>query len=123
MNERRTPPGWPPGVPPPGSPGWQDAAVAWLLDQCPADYRAYGAWRRHPVALAWIAARHVEGQVVVMRDAYRQVRVELGEHVEPRALPEILGALEREGLRLRANAHAAALVRDALQGVPYTPRL
>ena len=46
------PPGWPPLVPPPESPGWQVSAASWLLDFCPADYRAYAGWRRNPVALA-----------------------------------------------------------------------
>ena len=41
------PPGWPDRVPPAGVPGWEQAAVSWLLDQCPADYRAYAAWRLH----------------------------------------------------------------------------
>ena len=97
--------------------------MGWLLDRCPADYRAQGVWRRHPVALAWIAARHVEGQVQVMREAYRQARVDLADHVEPRVVPEVLGALEAEGLRLRADALAAALLRDAFQGATFTPRL
>lgn len=97
--------------------------MAWLLDRCPADYRAQETWRKHPVALAWIAARHVEGQVEVMRDAYRRVRVDLADHVEPSALPGILGALEAEGLRLRADARAAALLRDAMEGATFRPRL
>jgi aryl-alcohol dehydrogenase-like predicted oxidoreductase len=55
--------------------------VLWLLDQCPPDYRAYAGWRRHPIALAWLAGRHIDGQVVAMRDAWREARVAIGPHV------------------------------------------
>lgn len=123
MTDPHVPAGWPATVPAPQTPGWQDAGVAWLLDLCPADYRGYDAWRRHPVALAWVAVRHVESSVAAMREAYRTARVELRDHVPPEALPEVLGVLEREGLRLRADARAAALVLAALRGEQFVPRL
>lgn len=123
MNEVHVPPGWPRQVPPPDTPGWREAAVPWLLDQCPADYRAYDVWRRHPEALAWIAARHVAGEVEAMRSAYRVARIDLAEWVPPEALPEVIDALESEGLRLRAVAHAASLVWEAMTGKRYVPRL
>ena len=97
--------------------------MPWLLDQCPVDYRAYEVWRRHPEALAWIAARHVAGEVEAMRSAYRVARVELVEQVPPGALPQVIDALEREGLRLRAVAHAADLVWQAMSGTRFVPRL
>jgi len=117
------PPGWPRQVPPAGAPGWQESATAWLLDQCPADYRGHAAWRKYPVALAWVATRHVDAQLEAMRSAYREVRVDLADLVTPEALPEVLAALEAEGVRLRACARAAALLYDALQGKDYVPRL
>ena len=120
---RRTPPGWPDRVPPPDSPDWQVPATSWLLDHCPADYRGYEGWRKHPVALAWITTRHIEAQLEAMRSAYRDVRVDLGELVPAEALPEILADLEAEGLRLRASALGASLLYDALQGRRYIPRL
>lgn len=58
-----------------------------------------------------------------MREAYRQARVELGRHLPPAALPEILGVLEREGLRLRAAARSAALIHAAFTGEHFVPRL
>ena len=97
--------------------------MPWLLDQCPADYRAYDVWRRHPEALAWIAARHVAGEVEAMRSAYRVARIDLAERVPPETLPEVIDALESEGLRLRAVAHAASLVWEAMTGKRYVPRL
>ncbi|WP_284303570.1 hypothetical protein [Mobilicoccus caccae] len=123
MNDSRTPPGWPVGVPPAGTPGWEQAATEWLLDQCPADHRGQPVWRRQPVALAWIARHHVDAQVEAMRTCYRTARVGLGDHLEPEVIPEVLAALEAEGLRLRAVARATELVSDALRGKTYVPRL
>ncbi len=117
------PPGWPPGVPPPEHPGWADRAVTWLLDQCPSDYRGYAAWRRHPIALAWLAERHLDGQVATLREAYRQVRVQLGPHLSPEALDAVMGEMQAEGLRLRAAHRGAQLVHEALTGVRFVPRL
>ncbi|HYQ33387.1 MAG TPA: hypothetical protein VEQ83_09245, partial [Lapillicoccus sp.] len=88
------PPGWPPGIPPAHTPGWEPPAVAWLLDNCPPDYRLYAGWRKNPVALAWLADRHIDGQIAAMRQAYREARVELGPHVTTEALTEIMGNLE-----------------------------
>ena len=119
----RTPPGWPQSVPPADSPGWQVPAVSWLLDHCPPDYRGYAAWRKNPVALAWVAVRHIDAQLEAMRQAYREVRVDLADLVSTEALSEIQSDLEAEGLRLRASARSAVLLYDALQGKQYVPRL
>ncbi len=118
-----TPPGWPVDVPPPGVEGWAERAVDWLLDHCPPDYRGYDAFRRHPVALAWITGRHIDGQVTAMREAYRQVRVELGAAVTSEALSDIMGSLEAEGARLVAARRSTGLVEGALRGKPYVPRM
>jgi len=118
-----TPPGWPEQVPPAYSPGWEDKAVAWLLDHCPPDYRGYAGWRKNLVALAWLAGRHIEGQVGAMRQAYRDARVEIGPHVSTEALAEIMAALEAEGLRLVAARRSAVLILEALQGKRFVPRL
>jgi hypothetical protein len=109
------PPGWPDRVPPAGVPGWEEAAVSWLLDQCPADYRAYQAWRRHPAALAWVATRHLEAQLEAMRGAWRDVRPELGPVLPAGTLGDVLESLAREGLRLRAAHRAAGLLLEALR--------
>jgi hypothetical protein len=105
------PPGWPPGVPPAHTPGWEPPAIAWLLDSCPPDYRLYAGWRKNPVALAWLADRHIDGQITAMRQAYREARA------------EIMGNLEAEGLRLVAAKRSAALLLEALQGKHFIPRL
>ena len=110
-------------MPPPDSPGWQLPAVGWLLDHCPPDYRGYAGWRKNPVALAWVAARHIDAQLEAMRQAYREVRVDLGDLVSTEALSEIQSDLEAEGLRLRAASRGAQLLYEALQGRRYVPRL
>ena len=56
------PPGWPSQVRPPGAPGWEATAIAYLLDCCPADFRAYRLLRNHPVVLAQFASVFVNGQ-------------------------------------------------------------
>lgn len=95
----------------------------WLLDFCPADYRRYGSWQRHPLVLAWLTQRHIDAQLAAMRQAYREIRVEMADELDPEALTEVLAALESEGLRLRAAARGAALVLEALQGRRFIPRL
>ena len=55
------PPGWPTGVHPPSSEGFERTAVAWLLDVVPPDYRLHGVLQRHPVALATLARRLQSG--------------------------------------------------------------
>jgi hypothetical protein len=116
-------PGWPPHIPPPDSAGWQVPAVSWLLDHCPADYRGYAGWRRQPVALAWVATRHLDAQLAAMRQAYREARVELRDQVSAEGLAQILSDLEAEGVRLLATRRSAGLVYDALKGGRYVPRL
>ncbi len=117
------PPGWPAEVPPPGAEGWQAPAVSWLLDHCPPDYRAYAGWRRHPVALAWVACRHVEAQLAAMRQAYRDVRVELGDQLGPEGLAQVLADLEAEGVRLLVARRSADLLLEAFSGTRFVPRL
>ena len=117
------PPGWPPGVPPPGERGWDHRASAWLLDHCPPDYRLHPAWRRHPVALAWLTVRHLDAQLDAMRSAYREVRVDLVDDIGPEGVAQVLGDLEVEGVRLLSARRAAGLLLDALRGLEFVPRL
>lgn len=116
------PPGWPRAVPPAGSPGWEDRAVTWLLDQAPADFRTYPLLRRQPFVLSWLVVRMLDGQVDAARAAYRVVRQDL-RPLGPPAVDEVLVLLEEEGARLLARRRAAALVRDALGGRQFLPRL
>ncbi len=67
--------------------------------------------------------RHLDGQIDVMREAYRRARVDLGDELPPEAMPAVLEAIEREGLRMRAAARAARLVHEAMLGKRWVPRL
>ena len=117
------PPGWPRGVRPPGVPGWEESAVPWLLDQCPADYRAHEVLRRHPEVLARFAAHHVEAALEGARGAYAGARRELRDRVAPEVLDAALRALEAEGARLARASREVALVEEALHGNRWRPRL
>ena len=118
-----TPPGWPAEVPPPGVPDWEQAAAQWLLDLCPADFRGYPVLRRHPLALAWLAGRHVEASRQAMATALSRGRAELSESLPPGVVVDVLQTVEREQARLLAAARAVGLIEQALRGHRYVPRM
>ncbi len=117
------PPGWPTGVHPPGSEGFEATAVAWLLDVVPPDYRLHGVLRRHPVALAAMARHHTAACVEGARQGYRTARTELAEALPPHAVDAVLAAYRAEGRRLAAIAQAVVLVERAIRGENFVPRL
>src|SRR5438034_8082796 len=117
------PPGWPTGVHPPRSEGFERTAVAWLLDVVPPDYRLHGVLQRHPVALATLARRHLAACVEGARQGYRTARTELGDVLPVSGLDAVLAAYRSEGRRLVNIARAADLVERALRGKEFTPRL
>ena len=88
-------------------------AVGWLLDHCPSDYRMYAVWRRHPLALAWVTTHHLDGQLGAMRTAYRGLRVDLADHVEPEGIAASLAALEAEAGRLRLAPELSQVVNNS----------
>jgi hypothetical protein len=116
------PPGWPAGVHPPGSEGFEATAVAWLLDVVPPDYRLYGVLRRHPVALAVMARHHLAAAVQGAREGYRTARTELAE-LPPQAVDAVLAAYRREGRRLVAASRSVDVVEQALRGESFQPGL
>jgi len=117
------PPGWPTGVHPPGSEGFERTAVAWLLDVVPPDYRLHGVLQRHPVALATLARRHLAACVEGARQGYRTARTELGDVLPVSGVDAVLAAYRSEGQRLVTAAGAADLVERALRGKEFTPPL
>jgi hypothetical protein len=119
----QVPPGWPDGVHPPGSPGFERTAVRWLLDVVPPDYRQHGVLVRHPVALATLARHHVTACVEGARDGYRSARAELGKDLPPGSLAAVLTAYQAEGRRLVATAQAVELVGRALRGETFVSQL
>ncbi len=123
MTDLVTPPGWPEAVRPPGAPDWQRTAVAWLLDLCPPDYRAYDVLRRHPVVLGRFAAWHVAGAREAARRGIGAVRVDLADAVDHQTVAAAVAALEREAARLERTARAVTLVESALRGQTFTAKL
>ena len=92
------PPGWPDQVRAPGVPEWEVTAAAFLLDCCPADFRAYRVLRNHPIVLAQFASHFVEGQVRAAQDGLADVRTGLGRYVDPPVLEAATEAwLEQSG--------------------------
>src|SRR5215510_3732327 len=116
------PPGWPTGVHPPGSEEFERTAVTWLLDVVPPDYQLHGVLRRHPVALATLARRHLTACVEGARQGYRTARTELGDVLPVSGVDAVLTAYRSEGHRLVTAARAADLVERALRGRELTPR-
>ncbi|MDP9395094.1 MAG: hypothetical protein M3Q27_13000 [Actinomycetota bacterium] len=117
------PPGWPEPVRPPGAPDWERTAIAWLLDLCPPDYRAYDVLRSHPVVLARFAAHHVAAGVEAARRGLATTRAELRDVASPETVAAAVSAWEREGARLYAATRAVALVEEALRGRRFRARL
>jgi hypothetical protein len=117
------PTGWPAGVHPPGTEGFEQTAVSWLLDVVPADYRLHGVLTRHPVALAAMARHHLAACVEGARQGYRSARAELGNDLPPSGLAAILSVYQTEGRRLVATAKAVELVGRALRGETFVPQL
>jgi len=119
----RVPPGWPEQVLPPQAPEWETSAVAWLLDQCPPEYRAHDVLRTHPVVLARFAREHAAAAVAAARQGWRTVRAELKGVVPPEVVEAAVGVYDREGRRLAQTEQAVALVEAALKGERWVPRL
>ena len=117
------PPGWPPGVHPPGSEEFEQTAVTWLLDVVPPDYRLHGVLRRHPVALAVLARHHIAACVRGAREGYRSARTELSGKLPPGGVEAVLEVYRTEGGRLVETARAVDLVGRALRGEVFTPQL
>ena len=123
MNRGTTPPGWPDGVRPAGAPDWVRSAVNWLLDLCPPDYRGHPVLLRQPVALAWLAGHHVDGEVTAVHQALARARADLADDLAAPAISELLEVLHAEQARLLAARRAVGLVEEALRGHRFVPRL
>jgi AmiR/NasT family two-component response regulator len=117
------PPGWPPGVLPPGAPGWERSVVGWLLDQSPGDYRSYEELRRHPRVLAALAARHAAASHEGAVEALAGIRAELTGQLAPEVVEAAVSVCEREVTRLRTLVRQVEAVAAALRGDRRPPRL
>jgi len=118
-----TPPGWPHEVRPPGAPGWEGTAVAWLLDLCPPDYRGYPVLRRHEVVLARFAVLHVEACQAAVRRGLSEARSALRDVAGVAAVEAAVETWQAESARLLAERRAVGLVEEALRGRRFVARL
>jgi CO/xanthine dehydrogenase FAD-binding subunit len=117
------PPGWPDRVPPPGSPGWETAAVAYLLDCCPADFRRYAVLRNHPVVLSQFAGRFVVGQDRTMHEGVAEVRTQLKGFADPPVVEAAAQAWLEQGAQLARTRRAVGLLDEALRGGSFVRKL
>jgi hypothetical protein len=123
MPASEAPAGWPADLPPPTTEEFEEAVAGWLLDRCPPEARQSFTIRRHPLALAHVAARHSEAVVAGQREAYRAARRELAERLPAQALAGVLTDLEGIGHELVGTLREVRLVCDALQGRVWRPKL
>jgi hypothetical protein len=117
------PAGWPRQVRPPGAPGWEHTAVAWLLDVCPPEYRTYPALRRHVVVLARFAVLHVEACQAAVKRGLSEARSELRDVAELDVVEAAVETWMAEDARLIGVRRAAGLVEEALRGRRFVARL
>lgn len=117
------PPGWPAEVRPPGAARWEDTAVAWLLDQCPSDYRVYAGLRRHPVVLARFTYWYVEACLAAANRGVSEARTTLRDLMPTESVEGAVAMWQREGARLLGLRRAVGLVEEALRGRRFRPRL
>jgi hypothetical protein len=117
------PPGWPRQVRPPDAPDWERTACDWLLDQCPPDYRAYAALRRHPVVLARFAVLHIEANQAACRRGLSEARSELRGVADLDVVEAAITTWQAEEARLLACRREAGLLEEALRGRRYVARL
>lgn len=117
------PPGWPSSVRPPDAPDWERTAVAWLLDQCPPEYRSHDVVRRHPLVLARFGVLHVEACQATTKRALSEARAELRDVVGHEVVEAAIAAWLVEDARLAGVRRAAGLVEQALRGRRFAARM
>jgi hypothetical protein len=123
MVEPFAPPGWPRRVRPPGAPGWERSAVAWLLDICPPEFRGYPVLRRHDVVLARFAVLHVEACQAAVQRGLSEARGVLRDVADRDTVEGAVETWHAESARLLAERRAVGLVEEALRGKRFVARL
>ncbi len=62
---------WPGALPPPGSPGFEQSAKAWLFEMSPARWWYEETFHRYPVELARMVRLRLEADIMAMQTALR----------------------------------------------------
>ncbi|MSO26821.1 MAG: hypothetical protein EXQ60_01980 [Candidatus Nanopelagicales bacterium] len=117
IKDDRTPPGWPRGLPPPGTSEFADRVVPWLLDQGPQELRS-SALRTLPLALVRYLVHYTEGGLNGARRAYGQARVELSQSLTPAEVVLAQQVFEAQGARFLQMQRELGLVEMALTRWP-----
>src|ERR687898_817840 len=102
---------------------WLVGAISFLLDCCPADFRAYRVLRNHPVMLARFAARFVEGQHRCTQEGLAEIRTSLQDLVASGVIEAAADAWLAEDARLARTRRAVLLVEQALRGQAFVRKL
>jgi hypothetical protein len=123
VNPGYVPPGWPERVRAPGTPHWETSAVAYLLDQCPADFRGYRVLRNHPLVLVQFAEHFVEGQCGAVANGLAAVRTGLRGQVRPDVVEAAAEVWLEQGAALMRTRRSVGLVGEALRGRSFVPKL
>lgn len=97
--------------------------MAWLLDLCPPEFRAYPALRRHQVVLARFAVLHVEAMQAATRRGLSEARSELRDVAGLDVVDAAVQTWLREEARLIGVRRAVGLVEEALRGRRFVARL
>ena len=105
MTQLVAPPGWPRAVRPPGAPGWEHTAVAWLLDICPPEFL------------------HVEACQAAVRRGLSEARSELRDVTDQDTVEAAVETWHAESARLMAERRSVGLVEEALRGRRFVARL
>ncbi len=117
------PAGWPRDLPPPYTDQFGAAVTGWLLDRGPGEWRAHPVLRQFPQGLGLLVADHLAAQLTGLRQSYRSVRSELADAVPPDRMGDLLAAIEAQAAVVTESARQVELVREALAGTRWRPRL
>lgn len=118
-----TPPGWPKEIPPPEAEGWEAEAIGCLLDVGPSHFRLDSFLPSQPVVLARRVVEHLEAEVQASRKAWVPLASWESAGLPAEAHEPVLTMLRWVGPVLVARQHSAELIRDALTGRRWVPRL
>lgn len=117
------PPGWPEGVLPPGVPGWEASASAFLFDHGLPEDRLIPVLQRHPVVLARFVGVQMAAQSRAAREGLSQVRASLGEYVGPETMDAAVAAWQRLDAAVAGQLRQVLMVEEALRGRTFVRKL